>query len=330
MQHITAIEHFLAVMREGNFSKAARSLGLSNVAISKSIASLEASTGVRLFERSTRTVRPSAEAHLFFEQCQEPMQALQSAQRNLRGLAVNATGLVRVTCIKPFGKYFVIPALQSFLQHQRSVHVHLSLDDRPVDLIAEGFDLGIRATMAPPEQVIARDIAELPMVLCASPEYFVRHGVPHDAQALKEHQCLRMIFDQQMPQSGQDSSSDSTATKSFNWYLGDTASKTIKMPLQGNFTANDLTGLETAALSGMGIFQAPLPLVLPHFRSGSLRPILPETMLLGRRLVLHYRSRKNQPPRVKLLIEHLLETLRKHPDLCTDAEQLCKPYWLKA
>jgi DNA-binding transcriptional LysR family regulator len=330
MQHITAIEHFLAVMREGNFSKAAHSLGLSNVAISKSIASLEASTGVRLFERSTRSVRPTAEAHLFFEQCQEPMQALQSAQRNLRGLAVNATGVVRMTCIKPFGKYFVIPALQTFLQHQRAVHVHLSLDDRPVDLIAEGFDLGIRATMAPPAQIIARDISELPMVLCASPEYFSRYGVPRDAQALKEHQCLRMIFDQQMAQSARDSNSGADAALTFEWYLGDANNKTVKMPLQGNFAANDLTGLETAALSGMGIFQAPLPLVLPHFRSGSLRPILPETMLHGRRLVLHYRSRKNQPPRVKLLIDNLLETLRNHPDLCTDAQHLCKPYWLKA
>jgi DNA-binding transcriptional LysR family regulator len=324
MQHITAIEHFLAVMREGNFSKAAKALGISNVAISKSIAGLEASTGVRLFERSTRSVRPSAEAHIFFEQCQEPMQALQSAQRNLRGLAVNATGVVRVTCIKPFGKYFVIPAVQTFLQHQRSVQVQLSLDDRPVDLIAEGFDLGIRATMAPPAQVIARDICELPMVLCASPEYFSRHGVPQNAQALQEHQCLRMMFDQNMAQASTDS------MQPFAWYLGNPSGKPLKMELQGNFVANDLTGLETAALCGMGIFQAPLALALPHFRSGSLRPILPETMLMGRRLVLHYRSRKNQPPRVKLLIEHLLESLRGHSDLCTDALQLCKPYWLKA
>jgi DNA-binding transcriptional LysR family regulator len=315
------LPHFVRAAQLGNFSAVAREFGVSAVAISKSMAALEASLGVRLFNRSTRSVTLTAEGRNFYERCAEPVRAIDEASRLARQESNTPTGLVRVTCVRPFGRGYAIPLLQRFSRLYPQVQVEFSLDDRVVDLVQDGYDIGIRAGGDPPADSIAREVCPLPFVVCGSPEYLAHFGVPKQLGDLAKHNCMRLGLSAR--RDGGTAGREATA---FTWRTG---SRDAVLPVSviGNFAANDFTALESAALGGLGLMQAPLPLVLPHFRAGSLRPVLPSALFHGPRIHLHYRSRKNQPQRVQLLIDFLLTQLRQQADLVGDARALCAPYW---
>ncbi len=319
--HFVYLPHFVRAAQLGNFSAVAREFGVSAVAVSKSIAALEASLGVRLFQRSTRSVTLTAEGRSYFERCAEPMRALEQASQFAKQESSAPTGPVRVTCVKPFGRGYVIPLLQKFGRMYPQVQIEFSLDDRTVDLVQEEFDIGIRAGMAPGPSVIAREICALQFVVCGSPDYFAHFGVPRTIEDLVHHNCMRMGLP-----NPHEASSAARRKSSFVWRAGMLPNPQA-IEVSGNFAATDFVALESAALGGLGLMQAPLPMVLPHFRSGALRPVMPQATLSGVALFLHYRSRKNQPLRSRLLIDYLLEQLRKLPDLKGDAKSLCAPYW---
>ena len=117
-----------------------------------------------------------------------------------------------------------------------------------------------------------------------------------------------------------------SAKRALNWRVG-AARTALAPPAHGNFTSNEFGGLEQAALKGLGLFNAPMPLVISHFRSGALRPILPQCVSSGLAIFLHYRSRRNQPERVRVFVDFLLEALRADTNLSTNPTALCAPYW---
>lgn len=319
--HYGHLPHFVRAAQLGNFSAAAREFGVSAVAVSKNIAALEAALGVRLFNRSTRSVTLTAEGRNFFERCAEPLRAIEEAGRLAQQESAAPTGVVRVSCVKPFGRGYVIPLLQRFGRRYPQVRIEFSLDDRIVDLAQEGVDIGIRAGGMPTASAIAREICPLSLVLCGAPDYFAHYGVPRTTADLAAHNCLRLGWPEREEDGGTRRAGHLNA-----WRIGDAAAPQ-EVPVRGNFAASDFLALESAALAGLGLVQAPLPLVLPHFRAGTLRPVLPAAMLHGLSIQLHYRSRKHQPVRVKLLIEFLLAELRAVADLSGDAKALCAPYW---
>ncbi len=313
---ITHLPQFLRAAALGNFSAVAREFGVSPVAVSKNMARLEAALGVRLFNRSTRAVSLTPEGSSLFERCLEPMRAIDDAAREATADAGTAAGRVRITCVKPFGKGYVIPLLQGFSEIYPEVRVEFALDDTIVDMVAGGYDIGIRAGSQPGPEGIAREICALPFVLCAAPSYLARRGVPTRLDDLAQHSCLRFGWP----------ADNSTAAAGFTIRTGSAAAPK-PVAVSGTFAATDYMALESAALSGLGLVQAPLPMVLPHFRSRALIPVLPDALFSGPRLHLHYRSRKNQPLRVKLMIDYLLAELRRHPDLAADPVDLCTPFW---
>lgn len=322
--HYGHLPQFLRAARLGNFSAVAREFGVSAVAVSKNMATLEAALGVRLFHRSTRAVTLTPEGRTYFERCEEPLRAIEEAGRVARQDALSPTGRVRITCVKPFGRGYVIPLLQRFARQYPQVHIEFALDDRVADMVQEGFDIGIRAGSLPGPEVIARDLCGLSFVVCASPEYLAQFGVPRSVADLAAHNCLRLGASVNQPSAA--TAKGSRADADFVWRVGTLAAPT-RISVRGSFAANDFLALESAALSGLGLMHAPLPMVIPHFRSGALCPVLPEATFSGQRVHLHYRTRKNQPLRVKLLIDHLLVALRQHPDLLGEPETLCGPFW---
>lgn len=319
--HYGHLPHFVRAAELGNFTAVAREAGVSAVAVSKNMAALEAALGVRLFDRSTRSVKLTAEGRSFYERCAEPLRAIEEAARLAPQESAAPTGLVRVTCVRPFGRGYVIPLLQRFGRMYPQVQIQFSLDDHIVDLAQEGFDIGIRAGGMPPGSSIARAVCPLSLVLCGAPGYLEQFGVPRLNSDLASHNCLRLGW-----AAREASASAQRAMDGFAWRIGDSAAPD-ELPVQGNFAANDFLALESAALAGLGLIQAPLPLVLPHFRAGTLRPVLPSAVLHGQGIQLHYRSRKHQPLRVKLLVDFLLAQLRAHVDLTKDARSLCAPYF---
>jgi DNA-binding transcriptional LysR family regulator len=317
MSSLLGITHFVRTVQAGSFAGAARELGVSAVAVSKNVASLERALGVRLLNRSTRALSMTEEGHALHERCAEPLRALIEASASIRSSAEAPGGLIRVTSLTPFGRGYVIPLLAKFGRLYPHIEIDLRLDDNVVDMVADGFDIGIRAGRIESPAVIAREICDLHFVVCGAPSYFSQYGVPKHPEDLTRHNCLRLAIGK---------TTEKLDPRALNWRVG-ILRDALNPPAYGTLIANDFNSLEQAALSGVGLFNAPLPLVMPHFRSGLLRPILPQCRSSGLSIYLYYRSRRNQPERVRAFVEFLLGSLRSEPDLVNDPSVLCAPYW---
>jgi DNA-binding transcriptional LysR family regulator len=160
--------------------------------------------------------------------------------------------------------------------------LELHLDDAVSDMIAGGYDVGIRAGEARDGSMVMREVAPLNFVVCAAPSYLAERGVPSTVADLSKHNCLRLR-------------GRGPATHSLPWRLGPKGLADLPS-IKGNFLAHDITTLVTAAVHGQGLVFAPLPLVLPLFRTGALRPVLPECVSQPARIFIHYVSRKHLPP----------------------------------
>jgi DNA-binding transcriptional LysR family regulator len=317
MSSLLGITNFVRTVRAGSFAGAARELNISAVAVSKNVAALERALGVRLLNRSTRALSLTEEGRAFHERCAEPLRALEDAAASAKSSAESPGGLIRVTSLTPFGRGYVIPLLSKFARLYPQIEIDLRLNDSVVDMAADGFDIGIRAGLVKSPSVIAREICNLNFVVCGAPSYFAQRGVPKLVEDLARHNCLRLALTQAAVKADE---------RMLNWRVGP-AREWLAPPAQGTLIANDFNSLELAAIGGVGLFNAPLPLVMPHFRSGALRPVLPQCRSSALSIYLYYRSRRNQPARVRVFVDFLLEHLRGHPDLVDDPTLLCAPFW---
>jgi DNA-binding transcriptional LysR family regulator len=311
LKSLKGISSFVAVATAGSFTAAAKQQGVSAVAVGKNVSTLERQLGVRLFQRTTRKVSLTAEGRAFYAQCLGPLRALESAQAGVQTSAKALSGLVRVTSAAPFGMHYILPLIPAFHAAHPAVHIELHLDDRVNDMVAEGYDVGIRIGPLRDCSLVARPIASLPFVVCASPAYLMKCGTPHTLDDLQHHNCLRVR-----------SIGRSTPMP---WLLRD-APAHFDETLRGNFLVNDFTALVTAAVQGQGVIYTPLPLVMPLFRSGQLKPLL--TKLIQPRLTvyLYYLNRKNLPARTRCFVDFVLDALGKAPDLQMPPAVLVAPF----
>jgi DNA-binding transcriptional LysR family regulator len=267
---------------------------------------------VRLLQRSTRKLSLTEEGRLYYERCIGPLRELELAESAITEKSKSPTGTLKVTCIPPFGRTYVLPLLPAFSRLYPAIEIELNLDDAVSDMVAEGYDVGIRAGEARDGSMVMREIAPLSFVICGSPAYLAERGVPDSISDLSRHNCLRLR------RRGQ-------AARSLNWHLGPENVATSP-PIGGNFLAHDITTLVTAAVNGQGLALAPLPLVLPLFRTGALTPVLPESVSQPARIFVHYTSRKHLPARIRVFVDFILEHLRNNPDLTAEPQQLLAPF----
>jgi DNA-binding transcriptional LysR family regulator len=315
MQSIRGIVNFLQTAESGSFTAASAVLGISAVAVGKNVAALEAELGVRLFQRTTRQLQLTDEGRLLVEQCSSPMRDLEFAYKSIRQRAQSPNGLVRITSVTPFARGIVQPLLPIIAEQFPKIQVELALEDKVVDMVADGFDIGIRVGQMLQPTLIARPIAALNFVVVGAPSYFRANGVPKEIDDLARHKCLSSRFANQ----------EETPDQVVNglWRLGDFKSPTIaKVP--ASLLSNDVAVLLSCALQGQGLFYCPLPLVVPHLRKGELQVALPQWTGHGLSAFLHYPSRRNLPARVKVIVDFMLKNLRDHdflqPERVTELE----------
>jgi DNA-binding transcriptional LysR family regulator len=315
VQSIRGIVNFLQTAESGSFTAASAVLGISAVAVGKNVAALEAELGVRLFQRTTRQLQLTDEGRLLVEQCSSPMRDLEFAYKSIRQRAQSPNGLVRITSVSPFARGIVQPLLPMIAEQFPKIQVELMLDDKVVDMVADGFDIGIRVGQMLQPTLIARPIAALSFVVVGAPSYFRANGVPKEIEDLARHKCL----------SSRISNQEVTPDQTLNglWRLGDFKNPTIvKVP--ASLLSNDVAVLLSCALQGQGLFYCPLPLVLPHLRKGELQAALPQWTGHGLSAFLHYPSRRNLPARVKVIVDFMLKNLRDHdylqPERLTELE----------
>jgi DNA-binding transcriptional LysR family regulator len=263
---------------------------------------------VRLFNRSTRRLSITQEGARFLADARAALRLLDQAVADVSQAAQAPTGRVRISVGIAFGRRWVLPALPAITSAHPQLGIDVDLDNRPVDLVAEGYDIGIRGGVIEDSSLIARRVCALPVVLLASAAYLRRHGVPLSISDLGSHRCAALRLASGSLQAWQ--------------FLRPGGRRTEFLP-PAALTTSDPETLIDLALAGGGIVQAGLHHALGHLRSGKLKLLLPALHDPGQReIVVHYPHRQYLAPRVRVVVDGLLAQFAAATDLHLSVKQL--------
>jgi DNA-binding transcriptional LysR family regulator len=295
------LDAFVVSADEGSFSAAARRLGQTPAAISKRVAQLESRLGVRLFQRSTRSLALTTDGERLYAQVRLPWSEIGDALTDLRQGAGKPAGTLKVSMAHTVGRNYVLPLLAGFTASYPDVVLDLRFDNRQVDLVAEGYDVGIGGGIELTEGLIARQLSRVRIVLVASPGYLQRHPAPTDPAGLARHGgLLRRSLG---------------SGRLVPWTLHSDAGQEMVASVRPVAVLDDPEAIARAAACGMGIAMLPLPHALPLLDSGALVRVLPGWYAETLPLSIYYSSRKLVPAKVRVFVEHVLEQFRAsgHP-----------------
>ena len=301
MNQIKGVLAFVAAANELSFTVAARTLDVSPQAVASSIARLEATIGVRLFNRTTRSLSLTDEGHAFFARVAPTLAEFQDAIASMRDTAAAPSGVLRVTTGAAFGRHYLVPLIPAFHKRHPGVRLDISLNDNKVDLIRDGFDVAIRGGAIADSSLITRRVCALAMVCVASPAYLKKFGVPKTPDDLVHHQIISLRF-------------LSGAIASWDFRV---RGKAISFePKQSTLTLSDTGLVADAAVTSMGISRIALHFAWPHLTAGRLKLVLIPFNDLGvREMVIHYPHRQHVAPRVTAFVDFMLAQLKLVPSL---------------
>ena len=293
---------FARVVDSGGFTAAARALGLTNSAVSRSVARLEAQLGARLLNRTTRSVALTELGAEVYPGCARMAQTAREVQALAGRYALTPQGRVRVSAPTVFGEVWLAPLLPGFLARWPQVQVDLTLIDRLVDLVDEGYDLALRITRpgAVAPGLVARALMDMRYVMVAAPAYLRRHGAPADPSQLAEHACIGLDFPPledrlEFEPAGQAGQARAPAPEPVQ----------VRCPLRVNNSSAILATVE----AGLGIGIVPDFAAAAGLRARRLKAVLPRWRLSGAYAprVVHavYTPNRHLPAKVRVFIDHL-------------------------
>lgn len=266
MDRINAMRAFIHVVQDGSFTRAADRLDTSPQLVSKYVSQLEQHLQVRLMNRTTRRVNLTEAGARYFESARQVLADIDDLESQIGDLQPEASGLLRVSAPVSFAIHHMEPLLRGFRQAHPGVEVDLQLNDRKVDIIEEGFDIALRIGRLKSSSLIAKRVAPVRLVFCASPAYLQQYGEPQRPEDLQHHQYLHYSY------------LDSSAIPALHkWFSGSNSARRVMMSNNGDV-------LVSAATSGAGIVLQPTFLTGPAIREGKLKVLLrdyePEPMAL--------------------------------------------------
>lgn len=293
-QRVRAILSFVQAAQGGSFAAAARSLGISSAAVSKNVAGLERALGVRLMNRTTRSLKLTAEGLAFLEQARIALDALDAAVDTVAAQRVVPSGRVRISTSAAFGRDQVMPALPGLLERHPALSVEVDFDDRRVDLVQEGYDLAIRGGQIADSALVSRLVCRLNMALVASPAYLAQYGIPRTPQDLPQHRLIARRF---------------LGGRLSRWvFRKEDGSLEEFDPAAAIVTVSAPEVLVQGALKGLGIAQVGINHAWPHLQTGALKVVLADCHHPGTyEMVLQYPHRALLAPRVRVTVDYLLE-----------------------
>lgn len=282
---------FIAVVEAGSFVAAGDATGLSKAAVSRHVGDLEKRLGVRLLHRTTRRLSLTDEGQTFFSRAKEVLAAAEEAETEVSSRSGEASGQLRINAPLSFGILHLAPLWGHFARENPNVSLDISLSDRVVDLVDEGYDLAVRITNLPNSQLVSRKIATTQMVLCASPRYLTEHGEPRHPSDLVDHEIISYTY-----WSGRD-----------EWRFTDASEKTLTVRIRSRMHANNGDTCRAAALADQGIILQPDFIVGEDLRRGDLVELLPawRTGSIGIHVV--YPSRKHLPLKTRRMVDFLAQ-----------------------
>jgi DNA-binding transcriptional LysR family regulator len=296
MDRLTSLAAFVRTVELGSQAAAAAELGLSRTMLGRHLQALEQHLGVRLLHRTTRKQSLTEAGMAFFERCSAALQELEAAEQSVSSLQAEPSGVLRLNAPMSFGAHHLASAIAAFTARHPKVRVELTLNDRVVDLVEEGYDLAVRIGRLAPSSLIARRLARCRVALCASPRYLERHGTPEHPADLARHDCLLYSY----------------AAERDQWTFRNGAEEAT-VRIAGSFVANNGDALVAAAVAGQGIVLQPTFIVGDALRSGALVRLLPGWETPGLAIHAVYPHRRGLTPKVRGFVDLLVERFGGEP-----------------
>jgi len=286
---------FIEVVRCGSFRGAARSLGVSKSSVSQRVAELEERLGARLLSRTTRSVTLTDIGASYHRDVEPAFEALQTASARIQQLQARPSGRLRITAPVELGQEILGEVLARYEALYPEVALEVSLTDRVVNLVEEGFDLALRVGPLASSGLIVRQLSE-PQTrgVFASPQYIRRYGTPREPRDLTEHRCLAM------------SGSQTPAAWTFS-----INGKTRSVPIRPHVTINSFQVLRALAVADVGVTSLPMRMAAAELAAGKLKVLLGRYMPPPRTTLAVYPSQRNLSPALRAMVDVLVDTYAK-------------------
>jgi DNA-binding transcriptional LysR family regulator len=297
MDSLTDIAVFVQVVDTGSFTAAADRLELSKSVVSKYVTRLEDRLGARLLNRTTRRLSLTEVGQVFYERSRLGLHELEEAEAEVSRLQGAPRGVLRINSPMSFGILHISPALPEFLARYPELSVEMSMDDRRMNLIENGFDLAIRIGELPDSSLIARRLGPCRHVVCGAPEYFRRHGVPRTPEALCNHNAITFKY-QASPR---------------EWHFQAPQGHVIRVPVSGSILMNNSLGLREALLREGGVTLTPTFVVGNDIREGRLQVVLQEYSTIELSIYAVYPQRRHLSPKVRAFVDFMIERISDPP-----------------
>lgn len=284
--------YFMAIARNKSFRMAAMELGVTPSALSHAITALEARRGVRLLNRTTRSVTLTAAGEELHAMIAGPLDAIGQASDNLDRYRDTPAGRVRISVLEDAATLLLDPVMPFFVERYPEVEVDINVSNRLIDVIGSGFDAGIRYGGTVPEDMIAQRLsAPIGWVAAAAPSYLERFGAPLIPQDLQDHRCIRIRL-------GND--------QIYHWEF-ERGEESIAIAARGPLTVDASHAALGLGLRGVGIIYGAEPILRPHFASGALQMVLGDWASMGSGFHAYYSGRRQVPTGLRLLIDLIRE-----------------------
>ncbi|NYE60087.1 DNA-binding transcriptional LysR family regulator [Duganella sp. 1224] len=297
MDRLRALEVFVEVVKRDGFARAAEALDTSPANVTRYISDLEAHLQTRLLNRSSRKMSLTSSGEALFERAKSILDDVAEAEAIVSSAALQPHGVLRINAPLSFGVLHLAPLWAKFMRLYPQVELDVSLIDRVVDIVEEGYDMAVRISRAGAASNVARKLATSHNVLCASPDYIQQRGMPRSPADLLQHDGIGYSY----------------AATADAWHMLDAAGQphSVRMPCVMHTNNGDTA--RAAALGGLGIIWQPTFLVGADLRAGRLQRVLPDYHLPEMDVLAVYPSRRHLSAKVRVMIDFLVQELSGTP-----------------
>jgi DNA-binding transcriptional LysR family regulator len=294
MDKLIALNVFRRVVEFKSFSRAADALNLSNAAVSKNVQELEKELGTQLIHRTTRRLNLTEAGRLYFQRVSSILDELERVEEFVSDLSVKPHGLLRVTAPMSLGLTHVATAIYQFQSIYPDMRIELILNDRYVDLIEQGFDVGIRGggRLVNDTSLVSHRICDIQRVVCASPAYLKQYGEPKSPEDLKKHHCVIYTL--------------ARSPHEWSFWRGH---ETVSVHVDGSLKVNNSLAASQAAVAGLGLIFLPMFTVLDGLERGMLKNVLKEWSTEPLTLYAIYPKHRQHSGKLQVFIDFISEAL---------------------
>jgi DNA-binding transcriptional LysR family regulator len=285
---------FVEVTRAGSFAAAARNLNMSTTAVSRHVADLERMLGVTLLRRTTRRLSPTEAGARYLPRAVAILDEIERLNAEISAVDATPRGKLKITAPPAVGNEVIAPLAVDFIEAYPEIELEIELTERLVDLVAEGFDAAIRAGPLESSSMIAHRIVEMRYLICASPSYLARRGVPKRPDEIGEHDCIYWR----------------AASESRAWNLVKDGAR-VPVPIRGRLLMSNFAAGREAAVRGLGLAILPVLTVRDDLEAGRLIPVLPDYQAYHGILSLVRPPTPFEPPKLRAFIDFITPALRE-------------------